>query len=153
VTYGSDTLPPPVIDMREAILAAVRSGRIEDLRPAIQMNELKPDFGAGSEDPITFLSRTSRDGAGREMLAILANVLDAGHVTLPLGRDIENNRLYVWPYHAELPIAALTPAQHVELLRIAPASEVQAMIDAKRYTWWRLVIGADGTWHAFVRAK
>ena len=32
-------------DMREAILSAVRSGRIEELRHAWELNELKPDLG------------------------------------------------------------------------------------------------------------
>src|SRR5258708_3326726 len=45
VRYGIDQLPGPVQDMREAILSAVKSGRIEDLRHAWELNELKPDLG------------------------------------------------------------------------------------------------------------
>src|SRR5262249_53229231 len=45
IAYGSDHLPAAVEDMREAILSAVRSGRIEELRHAYERNELKPDLG------------------------------------------------------------------------------------------------------------
>src|SRR5215468_4686258 len=48
VHYGTDGLPPPVEEMREAILSAVRLGRIEDLRHAWELNELKPDLGAAT---------------------------------------------------------------------------------------------------------
>lgn len=152
ISYGTEKLPPAVIDMREAILTAVRSGRIDDLRPAIQMNELKPDFGAAAkEDPIGHFRRASGDGEGREILAILAELLDSGYTTLPTGRDPENNRLLVWPYFAEIPLDKLTPGQQVELMRLVSPAAAKAMIDAKRYTWWRLAIAADGTWHTFVK--
>jgi len=72
-------------------------------------------------------------------------------VALPLGRDLENNRIYIWPYFAEVPLAKLTPAQEVELLRLVPPAAVKAMRAAGRYTHWRLAIGADGTWHSFRR--
>ena len=46
-------LPQPVMQMCEAILEAVRSGKLEDLRIAIEMNELKPVIGDGAnDDPI-----------------------------------------------------------------------------------------------------
>jgi hypothetical protein len=75
--------------------------------------------------------------------------MEAGYVVLPLGRDIENNRLYIWPYFSEIPLAGLTPAQEVELLRLVPVAAAKAMRDKGRYTHWRLAIGADGAWHTF----
>jgi hypothetical protein len=42
----------------------------------------------------------------------------------------------------------LTPRQEVELLRLVPASMAREMKEKGKYTHWRLVIGADGTWHA-----
>jgi len=150
VIYGTQGLPAPVEDMREAILSAVRSGRIEDLRHAWELNELKPDLGvADVGDPIAYWKQISGDGEGREILAALAQILDAGYVVLPLGADIENNRLYVWPYFAELPLAQLSPAQEVELLRLVSPAAVKQMRLAGTYTHWRIVIGADGVWHAF----
>ena len=41
VGYGTTRLPEPVIEMRDAILTAARSGRIEELRTAIELNEIK----------------------------------------------------------------------------------------------------------------
>jgi hypothetical protein len=149
---AGDNLPGPVTQMRDAILAAVHSGRIEDLKTAIDWNELKPDFGeTNGDDPVQHLKKLSADGEGREILAALAEILDAGYVALPLGRDVENNRIYVWPYFAEVPLLTLSPAQEVELLRLVPPAAVAAMRSAGKYAYWRLAIGADGTWHSFRR--
>ena len=152
VRYGSEGLPAPVEDMREAISSAVRSGRIEELRHAWELNELKPDLGvAAVADPIAHWKQISGDGEGREVLAALAQILDAGYVVLPLGPDLENNRLYVWPYFAEFPLDRLNPAQEVELLRLVPPAAAKDMRSAGKYAHWRIVIGADGTWHSFRR--
>lgn len=148
VRHGLDGLPAPVIEMREAILAAVRSGRIEDLTTAIELNEIKPAFGDAAEaDPIAYLKKASADGEGREVLAALGNILDAGYAIVPAGSDIENNRIYVWPYFAEMGVKALTPAQDVELLRLVPAERHKEMIAAGKYAFWSVGIGADGVWH------
>ena len=152
IAYGSDQLPPAVQDMREAILSAVASGNIEELRHAYELNELKPDLGGGPiADPIAYWRQISGDGAGLEILAILAGILDSGFVALAQGRDVENAKVYVWPYFAEVPVAALSPAQEVELLRLVPPAMVREMKATGRYTYWRIAIGADGTWHSFRR--
>ena len=152
VRYGSEGLPAPVMDMREAILSAIKTGRIEELRHAWELNELKPDLGvAAVGDPIVHWKRISGDGEGLEILAALAEILDAGYAVLPLGPDLENNRLYVWPYFAEVPLDKLSPAQEVELLRLVAPAAVRDMRSAGKYTHWRIVIGADGTWHSFRR--
>lgn len=147
-------LPPAVAEMRDAILAAVRTGDIEELRYAIELNELKPELGApAGGDPIAYLRAVSGDGEGRELLAVLGELLDMPAATLPVGRDIENNLLYVWPHLAEIAPANLTAAQQVELLRLVSPAEAKAMRAANRWLWWRLAIGADGTWHTFVKAR
>ena len=153
VRYGTGRLPGPVRDMREAILSAIRSGRIEELRHAWELNELKPDLGVAPAggDPIAHWKQISGDGEGREILAALAEVLDAGYVVLPLGRDLENNKIYVWPYFAEVALDRLTPSQEVELLRLVTPAALKDMRTAGKYTHWRLAIGADGTWHSFRR--
>jgi hypothetical protein len=142
-------LPPNVEDMREQILAAVHAGDIAELKGAIEWNEIKPDFGkdAGG-DPIAYWS-SQPGGHGRDVLAVFANVFSLPPARLALGRDPENSLVYVWPYLAELPLESLTPAEQVDLYRLMPAAEAQAMIAAKKWTWWRLAIGADGTWHTF----
>jgi hypothetical protein len=148
VHHGLDGLPGPVLEMREAILDAVRSGRIEDLATAIELNEIKPAFGDAVEaDPIAYLKKASADGEGHEVLAALGNILDAGYAVVPAGSDIENNRIYVWPYFAERGVKDLTPAQDVELLRLVPEARRKDMIAAGKYTHWSVGIGADGVWH------
>jgi hypothetical protein len=150
VNYGAAKLPAPVAEMREAILAAVRSGKIDELRHAYELNELKPELGPESvSDPVAHWRKISADGEGLEVLAALAEILDAGYVAVPLGRDLENNRIYVWPYFAEVPLQKLTPAQQVELLRLVPPAAAKEMLQTGKYTHWRLAIGADGTWHHF----
>jgi hypothetical protein len=150
INYGTAKLPSPIAEMREAILAAVRSGNIEELRHAFELNELKPELGPEPVgDPVAFWKKISGDGEGREVLAVLAEILDAGYVAVPLGRDLENNRIYVWPYFAEVPLQKLTPAQQVELLRLVPPAAAKEMIQTGKYTYWRIAIGADGTWHHF----
>ena len=153
VRYGTERLPGPVQDMREAILNAVRSGRIEELRHAWELNELKPDLGVAPAggDPIAQWKRISGDGEGREILAVLGEILEAGYVVLPLGRDLENSKIYVWPYFAEVALDTLTPAQEVEMLRLVAPAQLKEMRSAGKYTHWRIAIGADGTWHSFRR--
>jgi hypothetical protein len=146
------TLPPNVIDMREMILAAAHSGRIEDLQAAIDQNELPPEGGAPQGTSlIEHLRKTSADGAGLEMLAILDNLLKSEPTLLPIGRDAENNGVYVWPAVAESDLEKLTPAQEVSIYRLMPVAQAKAMIAAKKWSWWWLAIGADGTWLTFLK--
>jgi hypothetical protein len=143
-------LPPNVVEMREQILAAVHSGAIDDLVDAIEWNEIKPDFGpAANDDPIAHWRHQSADGEGRDVLAVIANLFSLPPARLALGRDPENTMVYVWPYLAELPLDSLKPGEQVDLLRLVPADKARAMREAKKWTWWRIAIGADGTWHTF----
>src|SRR5262249_60141565 len=128
VGYGSADLPAPVQEMREAILSAVKSGRIEDLRYAYELNELKPELAAEPvADPVAFWKQISSDGRGLEVLAALGQILESGWVALPTGRDLENNRIYVWPDFAELPLADSTPPQPVGLLRLIGTGQCRGL--------------------------
>jgi hypothetical protein len=154
VHRDNTALPAPVAEMREAILSAVRSGDIEELRRAFELNELKPDLGGDfarspGHDPVAYWKQLSGDGKGLEILAVLGNILEKGYVVVPLGSDLENNRIYVWPYFAEIALDKLDPAQQVELLELVPPQAAKAMTAGGSYTHWRVSIGADGTWHAF----
>lgn len=147
-------LPAPVAEMREAILAAVHSGRIEELLTPLQWNELKPDLAdAAVDDPVEFWKSVSGDGEGREILAVLARILELPHAREPLGRDVENNAVYVWPYLAAADLDKLTPAEEVDLYRLMPPADAKTMRAARKWTWWRLSIGADGTWLSFRRSS
>jgi hypothetical protein len=145
-------LPAPTAEMREAILAAALSGSIEELKHPLEWNELTPQVADSKvDDPIAYWKKISGDGEGREVLAALANILQMKPAHLPLGRDLENNIIYVWPYLAEADLNKLTPAEEVDLLRLVSPEQAKAMRNAKKWTWWRLAIGADGTWHSFTK--
>jgi hypothetical protein len=147
-------LPPQVEEMRQAILAAALSGRIEELRVPLEWNEMKPDVTPDvKDDPIAYWKKISGDAEGREVLAALANMLQMRPAAVPLGKDLENNLIYVWPYLAEAKLDALSPAEQVDLLRLVSPEAAKAMREKKRWTWWRLVIGADGTWHSFKKGE
>lgn len=146
------TLPQPVLDMRDSIMDAVHSGRIEDLRTAIELNEIKPDFGTPiGVDPIAHLKTLSADATGYDLLAAISLLFDMAPASTPAGADIENNVVYVWPTFAVKGLDGLSPADEVQLHRLVRPDEIKAMRAAKSWTWWRLAIGADGTWHSFIR--
>ena len=145
---GAEGLPPAVIDMRSAMLAAVETGDIDELRAVMDLSELRPEVGApAGVDAIAHLRSRSADGTGRDILALLGRLLAGGWAAIPGGRDIENNRIYVWPHYAEIPLAALQGEDLAGLQALAGAAEARAMVEARRYRGWRLSIGADGVWH------
>ncbi len=149
-TLSSNDLPLPVAEMRETILAAARTGNIAEMKLALELNEMKPELAETNvTDPIDFWKKKSADGEGREILAVLWTLLESSFVAVPLGRDIENNKIYIWPAIAEKPFDLWTPRDNVELLRLVSSAEAGQMQSKKRYTGWRLAIGADGTWHSF----
>jgi hypothetical protein len=151
---AADALPGPVMEMRDALLMAVRSGNIDDLKSAIQWNEMPPVIAAGKiDDPIAYWKSISGDGQGREILAIIDNVLSAGHAVLPVGRDVENSKLFVWPRFAEMDLSKLKPEEEVQLYRLATPAEVKVMIAKKKWLGYRIAIGAEGTWHSFQKGE
>ena len=154
VRYETDDLPSAVVELRETLLAAIEAGQIEELRQAYDMSAVKPDIGASPKtDAVAHWKSTSGDTQGRDVLAALSLILDTGYVSVRRGADLENNQLFVWPYFAEMPLGQLTPRQEVELLRLVPAAAAREMKEKGKYTGWRLVIGADGTWHAFRKGE
>ncbi|WP_198491342.1 hypothetical protein [Hyphomicrobium sulfonivorans] len=143
-------LPHPVDEMHAALLAAAQAGNLEDLREPLEWNEMMPETTAGADEhPIDHWRKTSADGSGHEILRVLASILELPPAELPLGKDIENNIIYVWPYLAEADLANLTATQASDLERLVGAEKAQAMRTDKKWSWWRLTIGADGTWHSF----
>jgi hypothetical protein len=148
IQYDPGLLPERVRTMRDRILEAAKSGDPEKLRPVIESNEMPPSFTFGDgEDPIKGLIAMSVDGEGREMLAILAEIMEAGYSHVDVGTPQE---MYVWPYFARYPLDKLSPAQLVEVFRIVTAQEYQEMQSFGAYNFYRVGIGTDGTWHFFI---
>lgn len=148
VLYDTSLLPKPVSRMHAQMKEAALSGEIERLRIVLESNEVMPTLSFGEiDDPITFLKESSGDGQGFEILAILADILDAGFVHVDVGTPHE---MYVWPYFARYPLHNLTPDQKVELFRIVTSGDFSEMQDFGAWLFYRVGIGPDGTLHYFV---
>ncbi|BCP52641.1 hypothetical protein K32_12580 [Kaistia sp. 32K] len=149
IEYDVSKLPEPVRQLREKLLEAAKTGDIEKLKPIIDANRSPPNLGADAnqdKDPVAFLKSQSGDPEGREILAILSEVLDAGYVHVDVGTPQE---AYVWPYFARYPINALTPPQMVELFRLLTSSDYDEMKSFGAYLFYRVGIAPDGTWTYF----
>jgi hypothetical protein len=141
-------LPSAVARTRERILAAAQSGDLQKLLTVMQMNETMPIFSFSSEkDPIAFWKSNYPDSDGVEVLSILVTILQTGFTHVDKGTPQE---MYLWPYFTRMPVKTLTPEQKVELFRIITGSDYKDMLDFGAYSFYRLGIGPDGTWHFFV---
>lgn len=143
------TLPEPVAKLRVALVEAAASGDIERLRPLMSTGEDQTQVSVGDapDDPIAALKSLSGDGEGREILAILLDIISTGAARVDAGATGET---YVWPYFAEKKLDALTPPEIVELYRIVTASDVSDMKEFGSYNFYRIGITPDGKWKFFV---
>lgn len=136
--------------MRDAILEAVALGDINELRIALEWNELRPDLGiARDQDAIDHFKAISAGGDGHEVLAILANLLSTAPTRLKIGPDLENNAIFVWPGIAEADLKNASSRLKVEVFRLMPRDDAVKTLQTGIWQWYRLAIGADGTWHVF----
>jgi hypothetical protein len=149
VEYDFSKLPAPVRRIREQIIEAAATGDPEKLRPIIEANGEPPQFSLNDtgDDPVAFLKSESGDEGGREILAILLDVLNAGYVHVDVGTPDE---MYVWPYFAEYPIDKLSPRQLVELFRIVYAGDYEDMKEAGGYNFYQVGIAPNGVWESFM---
>jgi hypothetical protein len=143
------SLPAKVREMQEAVLAAARTGDVEAMRTPLEWNELKPEIGPRQdEDPIAHWRKLSPDGHGRDILASMVRLIEAGPAVRQRAGQAD---LYIWPWLAEADLAKLTAAEEALMAELLPAAELAIARTQRRWTWYRLIIGADGTWHAFKR--
>ncbi len=142
IAYGDNGLPEAVAKVRADLLEAARTGDIEALRPIFERQRIPPivDTFDTTGDPIEVLRLQSGDPEGREILAILSEILETGHVRI----GEKSTTTYVWPYFAEVPLNVLTPTHYVELYRVLTAVDVEEMARLKRYTFFRVGIAPDG---------
>lgn len=147
----NEELRERVGSMRERLILAARSGDIARLGIAFQVNETMPVFTRGGErDPVAFWKKASGDGEGREILAILLNILELPAALINKGTPQE---MYVWPYLAHVPLNDLSPRQSVDLYRLMTAQDVRDMRTLGSWVFWRLGIGPDGTMHFFLAGE
>lgn len=149
IVLDPNTLPEPVKKLRVAIVEAAASGDIERLRPLMQSgaDATQVSVGDAPEDPIIALKLLSGDKQGREVLAILLDIISTSAAHVDKGTP---NELYVWPYFAEKPLESLTPPEVVELYRIVTAADVDDMKEFGSYNFYRIGISPDGKWKFFV---
>lgn len=148
VEYDLDKLPPPVRRLREQIIEAALTGDIEKLRPIFEATGEPPVVSFGDiDDPIDYLKSISGDPEGREILAILIEVLEAGFVHVEIGTPED---MYVWPYFARFPPDGLSGPQMVELFKLLTAGDYEEMKIYGTYLFYRVGIGPDGVWKFFV---
>ena len=149
VIYDIEKAPEGVRRMRELIIEAAASGEIERLRPLLGKGVTETQVSAveTNEGPVETLKGLSGDPDGIEILAILIDVLATGFVHVGAGTPDD---MYVWPYFAEKPLAALTAPEKVELLRIVTAGDVSDMLEFGSYNFYRVGITPDGQWKFFI---
>lgn len=145
----SDTdMPDPVRKTWAALRDVARLGDIEALQPLIEAQPLPPTFAFDEIDqPILYLKSLSGDPEGREILAILLEVLESGFV---LADPDTTEAMYLWPYFARYPLEELTPEQMVEMFTLLTAGDYQDMLSYGAYIFFRVGISPDGAWHFFV---
>jgi hypothetical protein len=160
VEYDFSKLPVPVQRLREQLMDAARTGDVEKLRPIIEVNpqigarlQTDPDDPEITEpitDPVEYLKAQSGDPDGREILAILLEVLEAGFVHVDIGTPQE---MYIWPYFARYPLDGLSPQQTVELFKIITWGDLEQMrSELGAYSFFRVGISPSGGWEYFETA-
>jgi hypothetical protein len=148
IEYDVSKLPAPVARLRQQIIDAAATGELEKLKPVIEANGEPPQLSVDEiGDPIAFLRSSSGDDGGREILAILTEVLEAGYVHVGVGTKDD---VYVWPYFAYYPVDKLTPPQLVELFKLVYAGDYEDMKAYGTYFYYRVGISPDGTWKFFL---
>lgn len=145
------TLPPAVAAMREKIIAAAKSGDYNEMRKVVGLSDPPPVLSPDSDvDPIDAMRTGSGDPAGLEVLAILLDVLDAGWIVKDEGTP---QARYVWPYFADYPLEAVTPAQLVEIYRVLTSGDFEQMRADGSYEFYRVEIAGDGRWLLFMSGE
>jgi hypothetical protein len=142
VRYGEDELPEAVRSARRALLAAAATGEIATLHDVFGEHGTPLVAFGEVDDAVEHLKLQSGDAEGREILAILSEILETGWV---LAHPGGSQATYVWPYFAEVPIGELTPPQRVELYRILTAIDVEELERLGSYVFYRIGIRPDGT--------
>ncbi|SHL49716.1 hypothetical protein [Roseibium suaedae] len=151
VFYDRSSLPPLVARMHDQLMDAAKSGDMDKLRMVLESNEVPPTLSLTEiGDPIEFLKGVSGDQDGLEVLAILADTLDAGFIHVDEGTPQE---MYIWPYFARYPFASLTKEQKVEMFRLITATDFAEMEAYGVWLFYRVGIGKDGTLHYFVAGE
>ncbi len=148
VSDDLSALPEAVRLKHAQLVEATKTGDIESLRAIIETQDTPPNVSFGRpDDPVAYLREQSGDPEGRQMLALLRNLLEMPYAVLGASSDTPN---YVWPYLALADIENLTPEQSVDAYRLITPEQLEDMHQFGGWFWWRVYIDQDGEWQAFV---
>ena len=140
-------LPEAVQKRRLELIAIANAGDISLLGPILEADRTVVSFGE-PDDRLAYLKENSADGDGAQMLAILADILEAPYAALDGG---DGDPIYLWPYFAAFDgLAELTPAQRVDAYQLVSHEALEEMVQLEAWYWWRLSIGPSGNLRAFV---
>lgn len=142
-------LPETVRRARDELLAAAKSGDVEALRPIIKRQTNMPVLSFGAVlDPILFLRDSSNDGEGRELMAIMIELLEAPYAITPA----ENGEpeIYVWPAYASNDLVNLSPKELIDVYKIVSHQDLEEMQLYGGWYFFRVGIDANGEWRYFV---
>ena len=151
ITGDLSRLPPAVAQMRDKILSAARTGNLQTLLAVMRTSGTMPVFSYSEDkDPIAYWKMNYPDTDGVEVLATLISILEApfAHVEQNTPQEV-----YLWPYFARMPLAALSPEQKVELFRIVTGGDYKEMVNVGAYSFFRIGISPDGSWQFFVAGE
>ena len=149
VSDDTTLLPQSVQDKRLALIAAAETGDIAELKKIFDAQPAPPTVSFGApDDPIAHLKGESADGEGYEILALLADILDAPFAAIDGG---DGDPFYVWPYLAAYEdLSKLSPAEKVDGIRVAGYDDFKAQEEIGSWYFWRVYINAEGQLQAFV---
>ena len=142
IVHDVEHLPGPVAETRQRLIEAAQTGEIEALEP-IFAAQPSPPLVAGFrpvDNAVASLQSQSGDAEGREILAILIELLEAGFVRV----GPRDGGTFVWPYFAEVPLTSLSAHHYVDVYRVLTAIDVEALVRMRAYTFFRVGIAPDG---------
>ncbi|HEY8595559.1 MAG TPA: hypothetical protein VIL84_09970 [Devosiaceae bacterium] len=143
----TSSLPAPVAALRDALMKAARTGDAEKLGPIFASQPAQPQLGYDVvPDPVAYLKESSNDGAGREPMAIMLEILEAPYAVYDEGKP---DAIYVWPYLVAKDLNTLTPEELIDLYRIISYQDYQDMLQYGGWFFYRLGIDARGNWLYF----
>jgi hypothetical protein len=143
------SLLPEAVQARVAELKAIAaSGDVEALRPILEGDHTTVSFG-GPDDATAYLKDASADKQGVELLALMADLLEAPFAAMDGG---DGDPVYVWPHLAayDQGFADLSAADRVVAYQIMGYEAFEEMKPLDAWYYWRLYIEPHGNLSAFV---
>jgi sulfur carrier protein ThiS len=147
VSNDVSLLPEAVQKKRLELIAIADAGDIELLAPILDTDRTVVSFGE-PDDRIAYLKQNSADREGAQILATLADILEAPYAALDGG---DGDPIYLWPYLAAFDgLGDLTPAQRVDAYQLVSHEALEEMVQLEAWYWWRVSMGPEGNLQAFV---